>query len=522
MATNTQDPSSLQSNIAPSGVVQADPIGDPATAKGGSPWQTETVVVSPERVMYNAPQPQPGQFAPNVSVPVSAGQPPRANPIGKFLLTIIFLALLGAGGWYAYTHFLPKTGGGTTGQITLQYWGLWEQDPNLRSVISEYETAHPNVTVQYTMQSPIQYRERLQAAIERGEGPDVFRFHNTWVPMIARDLAVVPVTVMTPQEFLSSFYQVASNDLVAGSAIYGIPMMIDGLGLYINEDLLASAGVAPPVTWTDVMNIVPALTAKSGNTITTSAIALGTANNVEHFSDILGIMFLQNGAKLTTLAGSEAEETMIFYHKFADPVDPLYTWNDTMDNSVSAFASGRVAMILAPSWRAHDIQQLNPTLKFHIAPIPQLVGNTVNWASYWVEGVSAKSKYPAAAWEFVKYMTSAQTTTKLYTETAKTRLFGEPYARVELASTIVNDPYAGAYIKQALTAHSFPLASRTFDNGINDKLIKYLEDAVNSVSTGNSPSKALGTAAAGFKQALGTYGISVGPYVTGEPAQLQQ
>ena len=88
--------------------------------------------------------------------------------------------------------------------------------------------------------------------------------------------------------------------------------MIDGLGLYINEDLFATAGVTPPTTWTEVISIVPRLTVKNGSTIVTSAIALGTATNVEHFSDILALMFLQNGASLTTLKGKSRGNTGVF------------------------------------------------------------------------------------------------------------------------------------------------------------------------------------------------------------------
>ena len=181
-----------------------------------------------------------------------------------------------------------------------------------------------------------------------------------------------------------------------------------------------------------------------------------------------------------------------------------------MDNSIYAFAIGRVAMIIAPSWRAFDVKQISPTLRFKIVPVPQLPGNTVNWASYWVEGVSTKSKYPEQAWTFVKYLTSREAATKLYTEAAKTRLFGEPYARVDLGSSIADDPYAGAYIKAAPTAKSFPLASRTFDNGLNDKLIKYMEDAVNSLGQGAAPTAALETASAGVRQVLTSYGLSAG------------
>jgi ABC-type glycerol-3-phosphate transport system substrate-binding protein len=166
-------------------------------------------------------------------------------------------------------------------------------------------------------------------------------------------------------------------------------------------------------------------------------------------------------------------------------------------------------MILAPSWRAFDIAEINPSLRFKIAPIPQLPGNTVNWASYWVEGVSSKSKYPAQAMEFIKFLTSKEGATLLYSEEAKARkLFGEPYARMELASTLTNDPYAGAYVVQGKDARAFPLASRTFDNGLNDKLIVYLENALNALKTGSSPTTELETMKTGFQQVFTTYRLT--------------
>ena len=152
---------------------------------------------------------------------------------------------------------------------------------------------------------------------------------------------------MSSSEFISTFFPVIVNDLVAGQSIFGLPIMIDGLGLYINEDLFATAGVTPPTSWTEVINIVPRLTVKNGSTIVTSAIALGTTANVEHFSDILALMFYKTGVT-DNIKGKEAEETLVFYKKFADPNGPLYTWSDGIDTSVSAFAAGRVAMILAP------------------------------------------------------------------------------------------------------------------------------------------------------------------------------
>lgn len=509
---DTQDPTAPQpSETAGQPEQPAGGIGiaEPETA-GFTP---ETIIIppitsggTPVQQPASPPPPQPNPFIPNVVVPPSATPPvageTRGFPLGRIILilaigVLVLLAILFG------KAILGRVAGPK--EATLAYWGLWENDGVMQKAIADFQAKNPSIKIQYIKQSPRQYRERLQAAIDRGEGPDVFRFHNTWVPMLKNQLA--PATVMTAAEFSSTFFPVASSDLAEGSTIFGMPLMIDGLGLYINEDLLATAGVTPPSTWTELLNIVPKLTVKNGSIIVTSAIALGTAGNIEHFSDILGMMFLQNGANLVQFTGRQVEETLIFYRKFSDPSDPLYTWSEAMDNSIYAFATGRVAMILAPSWRAFDIKQINPQLRFRIVAAPQLPGNTVTWASYWVEGVSSRSKYQNEAWQFVKYLTSREGATTLYTEAAKVRLFGEPYARVDLAKTVEEDPYVGAYVKQAPFARSFPLASRTFDNGLNDKLIKYLEDAVNSMASGNSATRAVETAAAGFRQVLSTYGL---------------
>jgi len=431
---------------------------------------------------------------------------PTANPWPKRLmvLTILILVLVGIGIGVKYALGLATQ----TKETTITYWGLWENKNIIQPIIDEFQATNPKIKVRYEFQSHKQYKARLENAIAQGTGPDVFRFHNTWVAMLKDSLEPVPTTVMSASEFATTFYPVATNDLVGGSTIYGIPMMIDGLGLYYNEEIFEKAGVtAPPSTWEELLAMVPKIAKADGTGFSVAALAIGTTGNVENFSDILATMFMQNGADLVNPTSKAAEETLMFYKKFANPADPVYTWNETMDNSIYAFSQGKVAMILAPSWRAFDIKEMNPTLRFKIAAIPQLPGNTVTWASYWVEGVSAKSKNQTAAWEFMKFLTSRETMTKLFNAEQNIRLFGEPFARVDMGATVENDPYVGAYIKQAKTAKSFPLSSRTHDEGLNDNMIKYLLDAVNAMTTGSSATKELETMNAGFQQVLGRYGL---------------
>jgi ABC-type glycerol-3-phosphate transport system substrate-binding protein len=298
------------------------------------------------------------------------------------------------------------------------------------------------------------------------------------------------------------------RDLLAGTTLWGVPMMTEGLGLFVNEDLFAAAGVSVPKTYVDLLDIVPQLTVRNEDELVTSAIALGATNNVEHFSDILALMIMQNGGKLTNPVGQEAEEALVFFLKFSNSSDPMYTWNGLQDNSVSAFANKKVAMMIAPSWRAFDVRQINPNLRFHIEPVPQLSEAPVTWASYWAEGISSQSKHKEQAFEFLSYLTSEENTMLLYAEAAKARLFGPPYARKELGSQLLNDPFAGAFIEQAPYARSFPLASNTYDNGLNDEMIQYMENAVNAVAAGSSPAEALTTMSQGFQQVLSKNGLA--------------
>ena len=70
-----------------------------------------------------------------------------------------------------------------------------------------------------------------------------------------------------------------------------------------NENIFNNAGIKkPPETWEDIINNVGQLTVKDRNgRIITSGIALGTASNISHFSDIFCLFLLQNGADLTKL-----------------------------------------------------------------------------------------------------------------------------------------------------------------------------------------------------------------------------
>lgn len=448
---------------------------------------------------------------------IASPQDVKKKPPIKLIILIFACLLLVVGLVFVVYRFITgRSSGGDQAKpptssankkeaVNLQYWGLWEPSSVMESIFKEFESQNPGVTITYTQQSPKDYRERLQSAMAKGTGPDVFRFHNTWVPMLKNDLDQIPATVMSPADFQSTFYPVAANDLKGDKSYYGIPLMIDGLGLYYNKTIFKNASLSPPTSWEDLRKTADQLTIVSKGKIERAGIALGLTSNVDNFSDILGLMLFQNNADPAKPTTSLASDALSYYTIFSTQ-DKV--WDDTLPASTFAFATEKVAMIIAPSWRAHEIKEINPELDFAVTVLPQLPKNEATWATYWVEGVSKKAKSRDMAWKLLQFLSTKDNLRKLYTSASNTRLFGEPFSRVDMADQLLSDPYVGAYIQQAPKAKSWYLSSRTFDNGINDRLIKYYEDAVNAVNKGTDAKTALQTASQGVIQVLTQYSTS--------------
>lgn len=398
-----------------------------------------------------------------------------------------------------------------TGGSEITWWGLWEDPSIIQPLVTEYETENPNVKITYVKQSPQDYRERLTNALAKGTGPDIFTFHNTWAPMFRNDLDTIPVSVINPADFAKTFYPIASSDLTSGTGLIGIPLEYDALTLYINEEIFNKAGKTPPTTWDELRATARALTVKDDQgVITQSGVALGRTENVDHWPEIIALLMLQNGVDLTNPVGKPAEDALSFF-TIISTVDGV--WDATLPSSTQAFAAGKAAMFIGPSWRAFEINQQNKSLKFKTVPIPQLPKDNpkqadITYATYWAQGVWSKSGSKSEAWNFLKFLSSQSSEQKLFANAAKLRSFGEPYSRIDMANILTPHPIVGSIITQAPGAKSWYLASRTFDGptGINSQIANYFGDAINAVVAGTqTPTQALATVALGVTQVLTQY-----------------
>lgn len=425
----------------------------------------------------------------------------RARRLLTRLSLIFIILLIGILGFTFLrgTIFQPQK------EVTLTYWGLWEDPDIVKPLLTDFVTAytkeHPNLSLMINYEKRAfgtleQYKETVLTRLERGTGPDIIRIHNSWVKELAGELSPLPSAVMAESDYSSAFYPVALSSAKVGEKIYALPLEYDGLVLFYNKDLLKGVDVASALaTWEGFRREAVKLTQWEENDpkkkILRAGAAFGAANNISHSADLLSLLLAQSGIDpLTGLKTQAAADALTFYANFVK-VDHI--WDETLPFSINAFANGQVAMIFGPSWRALNIRDLNPQLNFAAVAVPQLPATQekpVHWASFWMEAVNSDSKNAEIAWALLKFLAEEEQQRKFYSAASQVRYFGEPYSRSSLAEELKTHELLGSLLASAVTATS----SKTVDFSGNKDYVDAFKQAIGDVLAGKSASGALDTA----------------------------
>lgn len=471
---------------------------DPNTPQNYQPLPQ--VPQMPAQTAYNPPQYQP---------------PPPSGGKKKMILIAVLLAVLIIGVVGAVLAVvLPRLGGGGgDGSIEITYWGLWEDDSVITPLIAEYENDNPNITINYQSQSLEDYRERLTSSMARGTAPDIFRIHNTWTPMFYSELALLPEEIMTEEEYKETFFPAAVESLSTPEGIGGIPLMFDSLGLFVNQDIFTAFSETTPDLWNEFRQTATNLTLRESatNSIQQAGAALGYTGNIDYWPEILIMLTMQNQADLVEPSSSLSTNAMKYYLQYGN-VDQI--WNETLADSTVAFSTGKLAMLIAPSYVSQEILATNPNLRFKVHPVPQVpkfdIGDPdTTYATFWAEGVWNGSENSEEAWKFLKYLSSQESLRKLYEKTK------EPYPRQDMRTLLLNDPYYGATMRTAKDARSWYVASKTLDgeNGLNTQLINTYEAflAPNIGKSSSFTNSSLDGLSRQVKTILARYGLAAPP-----------
>ncbi|MDO8498519.1 MAG: extracellular solute-binding protein [bacterium] len=423
----------------------------------------------------------------------------------KIVLGVLLLAvILGIIFWQMS---LPRGGIKKGGPVTLTFWGM-EEESSYRPVIEAYRQSHPNVQINYLQQSLLNYRTRVQTQLEGGQGPDVFLIHNSWLPMLIGDLAPAPSSAISMADYGKTFYPVAQESLTMKNKIYGMPLEIDGLAMYVNTDITQGVGEDVPKTWQQFIESSRKVTVKdTKGQIQTAGAALGTTTNVDFWPEIISLLFLeQPQGNLSAPNNRDGAEVIAFYTSFVtDPRNK--TWDVNLRSSTEYFTQGKLAFYFAPSTKAQDIKSANPNLNFKVASVPQLPGRNISLGTFWAGAVSSRSENIPEAWDFLKYLGSQPAQQLFYEQRVQQGVLGRPFSRVDMAGLLAKDPILGVFVSQAPYYKSWYLNSTALDGGINEEMIKNYSGVIEAVLKGDDTQKALDEASQKIQTTLTTYNL---------------
>ncbi|MBI2033617.1 MAG: extracellular solute-binding protein [Candidatus Liptonbacteria bacterium] len=379
--------------------------------------------------------------------------------------------------------------------VTLTVWGFEDRNA-FDAILQGYKTLRSNVTISYEKIEENNYESVLLNALASGQGPDVFMIRNRALPREKNKLAPAFPQTFTLLNLQEQFPQVVEQDFVSEGQVYALPLYLDTLALIYNKSVLDQAGiVAPPKTWDEFQKIIPSLRVLSptGQVLKAGVAIGGSEKTVKNGVDIINLLMLQNGVKMTDDGNTAATfasrgsglgglGAFDFYLQFANAGSPYYTWNESQPNSLESFASGKAAMILGYQKNLTEMRNKNPFLKASIAPVPQPSGSetVVSYADYVGLAASKQSLASNWGWDFIIYATTNLDIQKAYLQTT-----GHPPALRSFIAEALSKPELGVFAKQALTARSWYQADDV-------KIKEILNSAILSVITGQAaPDKAL-------------------------------
>jgi multiple sugar transport system substrate-binding protein len=386
-----------------------------------------------------------------------------------------------------------------TQTIVFATQGLGAEGTATAAAVKAFEKLHPNIHVSILTLSPtsdVAYQQLTQRFTAGSSTPDVITSDVIWPTTFARPGWLANLRKFHPDT--SSFFagQMATGLYKGG--IYAIPWFINAEGLYYRTDLIKTPPTTPAQLFSDAaaaMKADPKLKeglAFEGDKYEGAVTAFQSFGGQISLSNLGNIDTPSNVAVLTMMSDA--------VHKFHVAPTAVSTWEES--NVQNAWLSGQTPFALNWPYIFALSQGSNPSYpavanKTGWMPFPNATGTPQ--ASLGGDDliVNARSTHQAAAWEFIKFLTSDEA------QIARAIAAGDPPA---VKSAYTAKLYAAApYFRQEQAV--FSVATPRPVTPVYTQISSQLQAMISSVLSGQAtPSAALSSTAPTVKQLQGTAG----------------
>jgi multiple sugar transport system substrate-binding protein len=336
------------------------------------------------------------------------------------LMTTVATALLAAG---CTGTPASQSSANANEPVTIKFWHGWSQPHEVAAIqanIKAFEKLHPNITV---VSTPNVTDDKLLQGIRSGSGPDVVSSFTTDNVGLFCNGALTDLNPLLQKAGIDK-NKVFVKTMVDYTQYKGkqctLPLLGDAMGLYYNKAMFAAAGItSPPKTWSEFTADAVKLTKPKGDTYS----QLGFMPNYHGYNTTPGHYLAQYGATYFTadgkanLADDPAVTTFLKDQQHLVNVLGGYTklekYRATFGDEYStqnAFEAKKVAMQLDGEWRLVNLKQDKVAFPYAAAPMPVADDRADTYGAGYVTGtvagISATSQHQAAAWEFLKFLTT--------------------------------------------------------------------------------------------------------------------
>ncbi len=406
---------------------------------------------------------------------------------------------------FATATSLAALGATSAQAVEIEYWQYFfdARVTAMEQLIENFEAANPDITVKMTHFPYADYRTKVAAAIPAGEGPDVVQLFYGWLNdyVEAELIQPLPADSFPASKIDAEFFPMVQA-MKEGDAYWALPTAVRSLALFYNERLLEEAGVEPPTTLDEMMQVAAATTKVDGaGNLTQVGMTAGMTAQDHHWwreglvRQMGGEPYL-NDYKTVNYNSDAGLKALEFYTNMFMGENPV-TAIGFMDEPQAAFKAGRAAMHIDGSFRIGSLADIRG-LKWGVTELPATAdGVRSNYSSYWVNAITTKAegeKYDAAV-KFMEYVTSDEAM-QIWLD-----VVGELPAKPSVGMTDenANDDVFGPFIRGLEYAHTTKFADESGQRQLMVEMIERIQ------LQGMAPAESLAVAAEAEQKLLDEY-----------------
>ncbi|WP_049562076.1 ABC transporter substrate-binding protein [Nonomuraea sp. SBT364] len=377
----------------------------------------------------------------------------------------------------------PSTGGASADTLTFSVWGSDAELGSFNAVARAFEKQNAGITVKVEQLPYQQMRSTLDARLQSGQGPDLFRVTYNDIGIYSSQGVLQDLSSAIGSQS-SAFDDALWAGVQFEGKPYGVPHHTDTTAVLYNKEHFAKAGIkeVPATleeawTWEQFLEVAEKLKAANPG-----GAAFGV--NWQQFGAFRWFNWLwQAGGtalgadgKTPALDSPQAREalalTKSFYDKGLMPKNMLVKTNNSPD---LVFPSGKISMAFVGDFLLPDLSTRVTDFEFGATFLPRGAGGAATDLGGNAVAVTTQSKNPDAAAAFAVFLASADNM-KQFCE--KTTVLP---ARKDLADRhldyAVRPDLMPVFQQQATTMPPDLVKLVTLPGfaGVNDALVQHLE-----------------------------------------------